>query len=73
MDHNIVLEQDSDLNSLSSTSENDSWSKRILRNFEAAFLFQIVIQMFNDGLLVMKMLAMKELFKTNYGLEPSQV
>jgi predicted MFS family arabinose efflux permease len=29
--------------------------------------------MFNDGLLVMKMLAMKELFKTNYGLEPSQV
>ena len=44
-----------------------------MTNFEKAFLFQIGIQMFNDGLLVMKMLAMKELFKSNYGLQPQEV
>ena len=47
---------------------DENWITRVKRNFDKAFLFQIIIQMINDGLLVMKMLALKELFKTRYGL-----
>ena len=66
MAHNILYEIEDHQKKLPQNEKN--WLRRILKNFEKAFLFQIAIQMINDGLLVMKMLAMKEMFKSIYGL-----
>jgi hypothetical protein len=46
---------------------------RILSQHSRVFILMVSIQMFNDGLIVMKSLKFKELFKTRYELEPSTV
>jgi len=52
-------------------SKESNWLKRVINNYDRTFLSVILITLFNDGLMMMRMLAMKDMFNTIYQVEPS--
>ena len=54
-------------------SDDEYWLSRLLKTHNSRFLFLIAVQFFNEGLVPMKIFAMKDLFKTVYMVEPSSL
>ena len=48
-----------------------SWRSRISSNIPSSLLLATAIEFFNDGLVLMRILCMKDLFKAHYHVEPS--
>ena len=53
------------------SANNDRWLQKILDHYPRMLLILIGLVFFNEGLILMKNLATKDLFKNYYHLEPS--
>ena len=61
------------VSAISEPTPETSWLHRLQNNYDRQVLTIIALQILNEGLILLRIYSMKDIYKSNYGVEPSQM